>query len=38
MRIKEFCMHMEMEETIGDLTEKKLFSYMYGDACCAVEA
>ena len=32
MHIKELCKHMEMETTINDLTEKKLFSYMYSDA------
>ena len=37
MRIKELCKHMEMEITISDLTEKKLFSYRYSDAS-AVEA
>ena len=31
MHIKELCKHMEMETTISDLTEKKLFSYMYSD-------
>ena len=29
---KKLCKHMEMETTISDLTEKKLFSYMYSDA------
>ena len=28
IHIKELCKHMEMETTISDLTEKKLFSYM----------
>ena len=37
MHIKELYKHMEMETTISDLTEKKLFSYMYSDAS-AVEA
>ena len=37
MHIKELCKHTEMETTISDLTEKKLFSYMYSDAS-AVEA
>ena len=32
MHIKELCEHMEMETTISDLTEKKLFSYMHSDA------
>ena len=32
MHIKELCKHMEMETTVSDLTEKKLFSYMYSDA------
>ena len=32
MRIKELYMHMAMETTTSDLTEKKLFSYMYSDA------
>ena len=32
MHIKELCKHTEMETTISDLTEKKLFSYMYSDA------
>ena len=32
MRIKEIYKHMEMETTISDVTEKKLFSYMYSDA------
>ena len=31
MVIKELCKHMEMETAISDLTEKKLFSYMYSD-------
>ena len=30
--IKELCQYMEMETTINDITEKKLFSYMYSDA------
>ena len=30
--VKELYKHMEMETTISDLTEKKLFSYMYSDA------
>ena len=29
MHIKELCKHMEIEITERDLTEKKLFSYMY---------
>ena len=32
MHIKELCKHMKMETSINDLTEKKLFSYMYSDA------
>ena len=28
MHMKELSKHMEMETTISDLTEKKLFSYM----------
>ena len=32
MHIKELYKHMEMETTRSDLTEKKLFSYMYRDA------
>ena len=35
--IKELCKLTEMETTISDLTEKKLFSYMYSDPS-AVEA
>ena len=37
MHIKELCKQMDMETTICDLTEKKLFSYTYSDAS-AVEA
>ena len=37
MHIKQLCKHMEMETTIRDITEKKLFSYRYSDAS-AVEA
>ena len=37
MHIKELCKHMEMETTVRDVTEKKLFSYMNSDAS-AVEA
>ena len=32
MHRKQLCKHTEMEPTISDLTEKKLFSYMYSDA------
>ena len=32
MHIKELYKHVEMETTISDLTEKKLFSYMHSDA------
>ena len=31
IHIKELCKHMEMETTVSDLTEKKLFSFMYSD-------
>ena len=30
--IKELCKLMEMQTTMSDVTEKKLFSYMYSDA------
>ena len=30
--IKELCKYAEMETTKSDLTEKKRFPYMYGDA------
>ena len=30
--IKELCKYMEMQTTMSDVTEKKLFSYMYSDA------
>ena len=32
MHIKELCKRMVLETTISDLTEKKLFSYMYSNA------
>ena len=31
MHIKELCKNMEMEITVSDFTEKKLFSYRYSD-------
>ena len=37
MHIKELCKCTEMATTKSDLTEKKLFPYMYSDAI-AVEA
>ena len=37
MQIKELCKHAEIETTVSDLTEKKLFPYMYSDAS-AIEA
>ena len=35
MHIKQLCKYMEMETTIRDITEKKLFSYMNSDASAA---
>ena len=35
MHIKELCKLMEMATTVTDLTEEKLFSYMYSDASAA---
>ena len=35
MHIKELYKHMEMETTTRDLTEKKVFSYVYSDASAA---
>ena len=37
MHIKELCKHTQMETTVSDSTEKKLFSYIYSDPS-AVEA
>ena len=37
MHMKELCKHMETKITISELTETKLFSFMYSDAS-AVEA
>ena len=32
LHIKELCKHMEMQTTMSDVMEKKLFSHMYSDA------